>query len=893
MRKFRIILSLILVFACLLSSIPSVYAGKYLDSYQYMDDIFKYDVGPFASSGENAVDENDALGQMITFLDTIGIIAKDDFQKRDSLVTMTEFSAIMSRVKLGVNNALEDVYSKEENIDDRNVTYYDAYSYIIDALGYKYKLNGYDDPSKGVLVVASEIGLINENPEAVDAYITRGELVALIRDALEIDVCIMYTTNYGYNYEVVEGKTLLNSVHNIHNVSGFVNAIDGLSVYGGVDTRKGYIQIDRKNFKFKGFKDSDYFGRLVEAYATYDEISGEYTVFSIEYDKNDVTYEVDFKDITNIRHGEIQYNDKDGNEQAYPITDIIRIIENGEVISSFDDMCDYKNNDGKIVLTKSTKYGEVDTAIIYKYNYFMTSYNDARLKRIGIKFKQKYNGESYIQLDDKANISVTIDGAVSDWEMIKAGVAFRVMQCPSTGYTELVVSGQIVSGEVAAVDGDVITVAEQEMRISRDLLKYIEECSENEEITGSDNIKFPGIGTNAAFYLVDGVLAGVMTESDLMYGYLRTASLGRSSINPELTLRIFGQNAVWYDAVVGEKLELDGTKNISRDRLIEAIKANPDILGSVVRFKVNGSGMLTLLDTIMESDVEAATDDDIKFIKEFVGIAQWTSEWLGGEYTYSMTSDSVLFFVPEDDKDNEEKITIMKNSQLNNAWGEPDFTMEIYNCNDFNQIELGLITDHTDASSGSGGATFYVESVSRAILDKDEMIYGYKVTGKQLQPSTAIGSSTIKDAKFSIEEDILNKNVVDKNSPSYQPNLHMEVGDLVSVNIKDGKIETWNMELKGSKIDESKLGYLADGALYNGGSSAQMYFYGRIKRVSTDKDYALIQIGDLEVTVRVRCKLYVDTARNKMTHLKMDEFHEGDVVFGYWSYGISNFLMKN
>ena len=898
MKSIKSILSLVLVFSVLLSSVSTVFAGKYLDSYEFIDDIFKYDVGDFVKGDDAVADETDETGRTIAFLDTLGIINKDDFAKRDALISMTEFSVIMSRVRLGVNNALENVYPIEPNVDKTNATYYDAYSYLIDALGYKYKCNQYNNPQQAVIIVAAEIGLIKENPETLDTFITREDLALLIKKALEIDVCTIEYNDYGYSYEVVEGKNLLNTMHNLHNVSGFVNAIEGLSVYGGVNTRKGFIQIDRKNMRFSGFNDADYFGRVVNAYATYDEAKNEYTIVSIEYEEEATPFVIDFKDINSIVDGDIYYNDADGNEQIYSVSTVDKIVQNGEMLSSFDKMCDYKNSEGKIVLTPSSKYGDVDTAIIWKYNYFMTSYNDTREMRIGLKFKQTYNGNGYIQLSDKANIKVKIAGAVSDWQMIKAGSAIRVMQCISTGYTELVVNSAAISGEVMGMSDDYITVSETEMRISKDLLAHIEECKTNPAISGSDNVKYPEIGLNGAFYVIDGVLAGYVTESAYMYGYLRTATLGRSSIDPELSLRIFGQDGKWYDATIGAKLELDGVSGVEKDRVIKIIKDNPSILGSVVRMKLSSDNKLLALDTIMESDVEMTTDDDIKFTRNYTGLAQWTSEWLNNKdtsenYKYSMTADTVLFYVPDEYKDDEEEIAIMKNSQLNNSWGEPDWTMQIYNCNDFNQIELGLVTDHPDASSGGGGATFYVESISQAIIDKEEMIYGYRITGKQLQPSMAVGSSTIKEAKYYIEADVLNKNVVEASSPAYDPNLHMEIGDLVDIEIKSGKVEKWSMELKSGVVDPANLGFETDGATYNGGDSARHYFYGIVEKVDTEKDYALINVGGHQITPKIRCKLYVDPVTDKMTNLRMDDIHEGDVVFGYWSYGICSYVIKN
>ena len=52
------LICLILALTVVLSSV-SVFASKYYDGYEYMDAIFKYDVGDFIAVDENDVAENE------------------------------------------------------------------------------------------------------------------------------------------------------------------------------------------------------------------------------------------------------------------------------------------------------------------------------------------------------------------------------------------------------------------------------------------------------------------------------------------------------------------------------------------------------------------------------------------------------------------------------------------------------------------------------------------------------------------------------------------------------------------------------------------------------------------------------------------------------------------
>ena len=528
MKKINRLLSVILALVVVISSVP-VFARTVTDipNSDIIDDIFRFDVGGFLENQEST--EQDPDIEKIKLLDAIGMW-DDATKSKDALLTMTEFSVIMSKVKLGSENALLKVYEKDP--DDRKVTYKDVFEYILHATGYYYRCAQFGNTDEALLIVADEIGLISTNPENINAFVTRGQLAKLLAKAITIDLCIMeYTSEGSYKYTVADGKNILNRFHNIYNISGFVNAVPGLAVYGGTALREGYIQIERINVNASGLSVTDYFGTRVDAYVFFDDVINEYKLVYITPAQDNLVLDIDFKDIVEIKGNEIVYVDENETELEVLIDNFINISENGKKLNSLSEMSDFKKNEGKIRLVASAKSGSYDTAIIFKYDYYVVDYIDTLQNRVGIKYGMTHNGEKYVQLDDKKINRIFVDFALVDYTKIPVGKAIRVFQCVDTGYTEIIVSKESITGQITSIYDNVLEVAGKSYRISKNILNRITECETDNTLLYNDKLRMPELGANVTFYVVDGVIAGYTTGQNYKYAYLKSASLSRTSID--------------------------------------------------------------------------------------------------------------------------------------------------------------------------------------------------------------------------------------------------------------------------------------------------------------------------------------------------------------------------
>jgi len=417
---------------------------------EVVDYIYEFDVGEFVKDDAGTLNGVDADSERIEFLNSLGLW--DDTEKsKSAFVTIKEFNDIMSKMST----------SYQAIIGDDNVTYGKVIEVLLKELGYYSKISLNSDREKAMMDEASEIGLIKDDEKSSSSFVSRADLARLLDRAITIDICVMTYENGTYKWIVKDGETVLSTMHDIKNVSGFVNAIPGLSVYGDSDIPKGQMEINRLAISIGGVDCTKYIGKFVKAYAKYDEEKDEYNLIYIGTHEKGKSIEIDFQNVEEIKDDYISYTDSEGNLKKVKIQNYKSITENGKLLSSVSQMSDFEENDGKIVLSASTKNGDYDVAMIYTYNYYVVKYNDLFQNRIGLEFGQKFKEQDYIQIDEEGINHVVIDGVISDYTKISAGSTIRVFRNDDTGYTDISAVTIKQSGHIGSIYDDYVVVGDK------------------------------------------------------------------------------------------------------------------------------------------------------------------------------------------------------------------------------------------------------------------------------------------------------------------------------------------------------------------------------------------------------------------------------------------------
>ncbi len=882
------LISLILALIIVISSV-SVFAREYYSGYDFMDDILKFDINDLLTGDSSAAEEEiDEEVKIMTLLETLGIWDDASISK-DELLSMQEFSKVMSKVKLGTGNAFESIY--DFNPTEEYATYNHAYTYLVEALGYSYKCRQYAGAEDANIIVAAEIGLLKEKPQNINSYITRGELAALIYKAINMDLCVIeYPAEGGTRHTVIEGKTLLNSVHNIFVKEGFVNGVPGINLYGTEKIRNGYFQINRQNIKNIGMDLTEYLGRNVQAYTRYDDSVEEYTLLAIYIEEKVEAFEIDFRDINYINSYEIGYIDENGNETVYSMPNFNYIVENGEQLESINDICDYTKNEGVIRFAASTDSREIDTAIISKYNYYVVNNIDTRLSRVVLRYHRTHNGLPYIQLDDKSATDVYIGGVKSDFSALVPGSIIKVLQCSSTGYVRIDALNQNeVSGAPEILYDNTVVVGGKEYRLAKDWEVFVQEKKNDTSIISSQRPKELELGVNTTFYIIDDIIAAYTSSQSYMYGYIKSVTKARTTIDPDITFRIFNQDGEWDNYKVTGDIEFEGQPNVSKETLLDTINSDDriaDFFDHPIRFRVNGENEILALDTIYESQYELESDEDIIFT-QYLGMGKdWTNEHLGVDIPFFLSDNTVILVCPNGSEDEDDYKSI-SNTQMPSANGAIMVPTKIYNINEYRQVSLVVMTQKL-GSTGTEGSCFYIQKITQAIIDPDNQIYGYKVYGKEFR-SNGRANGFIRDAYFYADEKSLNKNAKDE---EYNPDNVIEEGDFIQATVSGTDLISWSMELKGGIVPEPTPA--DDGVPDRTKTSSYSYVAnGKFVRADALTGIWVAESDGIEWPTIPTVKAIINPTTREVIEATVSDFFEGDNVHFNATYGRGKFFIKN
>ena len=859
MKNLKKALCLVIVFVIMLSSLEVFAETQYFNPYEYMDSIFQFDVGEFVDNKKTedtgtTVSEYD---EYINLLKAFGIWDESD-KSANALLTKTEFNVMVARARLGVDNPLENVYVKEAS--DDLVTYSEVLKFLLEGLGYYHQCGEFNYTDEALLVVSTRIKLIDKDTEIADVNesIKRGEFAKILCTALQTDLCEKQYTYGGYSYVVAENKNLLNSIHGIYDVSGFVNAVPGIAVYGNGDVRDSYFEINRVELFAGEVNVRDYFAKQVNAYAKKDAVTGMYSLIYITENTEFSSLEIDFSDITDIDSLYLRYSDENEEEQEINISTLKNIIQNGDKLAKLTDMVPYSSNDGKIILTSTEDEEVYDIAVIWDYTFFQVQSNSKINNRIYIGRNLKYNNLPYVEMDDKNTIIVYIDDIKSDWQTVPIGASVRMVRSSDGKYTEIYAyTKNSVSGTVSESYDNTVKIGNKYYEISQDLLSYMELCKNDLTITGSDRLESITVGSTGTFYTFKNYVIGFSVTGDYSYAFLRSVRLEKTSIDPGASLRMFTQDNEWQIYELNDKLILDGKPGVKDSDVVELVKANPEIINELIRYQINSENKIIALDTIVNSAYEVNDITRIKHDYSFSGKLDWTKSYLGSSIKYRIEEQTMWFKIPEDLSDEDlyqvtNTGTIPTNTAIN---------LELYSADDFYISRIGIAPGGVSGTP-TGNLTFvYIEKITSILLDPETEKIGYKIQCSEFKNLRSRANGTIRDRTFTVSE------------ATYR-SMDLKVGDFIKLTENATVLEGGQTVLRDAKV-------LPTDDVIDTATSSYMG-YGTITKIDYLNAYILIECvnnGEVKEIVSIpRAKGHINTQTHTVENLEISDLNVGDRI---------------
>jgi len=691
------------------------------DDLDYMEDVYKYDV-PYLNKVDVSTGEQEENVEILKYekadniMAALGIFsfdAKGNYNE-DDIVSYKDF--ITALIKLERGEAAEGESYGEDLTKDENVTHLLAARKIMTLLGYVVE----SDDDSYVFKTAKSNKLFSKISYNASKHITRGELSQMLYNALDIELMELVSVGPNHQqYDISSGDNLLYKTFGLIEVNGLCTAANGVDIYTNAKLEEDDIHIDRHSFKADGVDVTSLLGKKVYALCNPDDECPKITYINV--DEKDVSVKVSFNDLT-ISDNTLSYMDGDTRKRI-SIAGIKTYSYNGDSVLGFTFNDSLLSSDGYVILTSSDTGGNYDIAIINKLETFVVErVSKLSEEKVYFKYGMKFDGVSYIDLEDDGNkiIHIIKNGKKSTIEDISVSDVISVLKSADGDFVYAEVSNRSIKGEIEAIqDENILIINEQEYFIADSYLKAI---------TSGADVVAPKIGTNVIARLsADGHIADIqLAENINKYALFKGIYEAGSQLRRTYQLYAFTESGGWEALDLANKITLDGKVKISSEEAyLTLCNETENIKYKPIRYKQNGDGLVTFLDTALNTRLEGDDKDAIVQSTVWPGVDKTAEiDWTRGhnlyQSTYSLHQDAKIFFIP-DKLEDEEDYRIYKRSQLPT---ESQANFVIYNADDFFRGQVAIYTGPTSASASfASEINFMISKILVANNEDGEEVY--------------------------------------------------------------------------------------------------------------------------------------------------------------------------
>ena len=560
----------------------------------------------------------------LEIMTSLGFMECIDTGKVDSVVTRSEFAALIVEL-MGIDAKANgkrwfiDVDEKTSNYGaisaaaqygfihgsdgyfypDRQVTYLEAATMLVNALGYKDYAFYQGAFATGYLKMAESSGIKKKVTAGADTVVTVGMAARLLLNAGNANIVV--PTIAGDKVTVSEGNTLFWEKHRISKGDGILSGNENTTLIMPDGLAKNTIQIGDFNGSIYYNDEVLYLiGQYVEYY--YIESDGENVVsyispiehkneikvipsYDIEgFDRNSMTltYEYDnrIKSTVIPKSASVIYNGKMTVGYFY--------TENGVEKSIFD------MENGGVTLIDNNNDGNVDVVTIISYKNMVVS----GVNKIEKKIYDMYDLSNLIDYDGydesgKSWIITDKNGKIIDFEDIEEKNVISVVKSEDSNFLRGVLCKDIVMGEISGsrIEDGVQIIA----------------MGDNEYVVCSTYTKYkavPAVGTNVTVYFdYMGMVAGI-EASTASAGYAFLMKTWVDDTQEEAWVKMLTEDGTKDNYKLAEKTKIDGAR-FNGTGLLEHMRTMPDY--QVIRYKMNNAKEITMIDT---TAVEEVSDDN-------------------------------------------------------------------------------------------------------------------------------------------------------------------------------------------------------------------------------------------------------------------------------------------
>lgn len=515
---------------------------------------------------------------------------------------------------------------------DEQITYDEAVTIMVRALGYEPQAKAKGGYPTGYLVTARSIGLTKGVTNTSDNKITRGEVAQMAFNALTINM--MEQTGFGsdVNYEVVD-KTLLKDKLNVEKVTDQVMAVGSASLDGSSSLSKNQILIGKEIYKTGSADVRQVLGFTVDAYIAEERNSDKVLLLARPAEGKNESVTVPAENIAEITNTdskkELQYwedLEKDNKTTKAAIENDAKILYNGKSGTAED----FKViESGSITLLDTENNGVYDVVFVNE----TVNYVVEEVVKSSHKIVDKYGQKTLVaDPEDKDLTFVIVKGTerieladLKEWDVLTATMS----KDGDLVYIE--VCNEVVEGKVTEKSDDTYFINGKGYKVAKNYPNAVK-------------LEDEGI-----FYLdIEGKIAAVDGETSLSnnYAYLVKADVS-SGMDEVLEMKVFTKAGETELLSSSSKIKVNGVSGKTPEQALEILEGDSGSAdGQLITFEKNADGKVTQINTATASSTINEDKFMLNMVEEDVEYKKASGKLVGESMSVNVMNSTVVFDIP-------------------------------------------------------------------------------------------------------------------------------------------------------------------------------------------------------------------------------------------------------
>ncbi len=484
-------------------------------------------------------------------------------------------------------------------LPDKEITYAEAMTIFVRAMGYEVYAQSKGGYPQGYIVAGSNNGLTKNVKGSNTDPISRGNVAFMTVNALGANM--MEQTGFGADakWEVTD-KTLLKDVLEVTKASGQITAIQDTALAGSSSLKKGQIKIGDQIFE-TAYNMNNLLGYNVTYYARENANDDMEVILALPESNKTFTISSDlmggiadrgaYKTIN-------YYKNEDATSVSYVTLDNeATLIYNGKYEALDYDLVDISGASGKVDLLDTDSNGRYDIIFVTEYQNMVVEEVTSTNKII-----DKY-GRPTLRLDEEnEDLSYRIMLGADELELseLEEYDVLSVAASKDELLYDIQVSRKTVEGKITGIDDDGYEINREHYKV---------EPAFTEDLN---------LGTEGVFYLdILGKISAVDTTVTASSNYAYLIKAHTSDATDESTFKVFTKDGKEKTLTANEKIRYNGVGGTLSATAVEDLKAEGETVKQLITYSVNSDGKIVSLNTAQDNTGTGAVDKT-KFTKNFV-----------------------------------------------------------------------------------------------------------------------------------------------------------------------------------------------------------------------------------------------------------------------------------